>query len=289
MRSLRVACAAASGRQAYRRRSTASATSSAPAQNPDRNCWRDRISKARTSRAGSMGRLASSMRSKPPASSIRIRTSTAPSKSQRGATRKAISAVPRQQVLCRRRHRGGHRRRARPQQRPRPCATPCARPGLPAGRASRPNAGGTSDISRRISSKARRLKAAPQHRRRHLHRRHLAIPDHFHRRAKSCRHDPDGRSQGCRPGAGQSFAWLSTIGFPRACGPRTVWTTGRITLDPGAPSIIPGSAEMLFQIRDDDPDVIDAWRICCETWRRRSAHKAAAASRWSAFAPAPLP
>ena len=44
--------------------------------------------------------------------------------------------------------------------------------------------------------------------------------------------------------------------FPAACGPRTVWTTGRITLDPGAPSIIPGSAEMLFQIRDDDPDVI---------------------------------
>lgn len=45
--------------------------------------------------------------------------------------------------------------------------------------------------------------------------------------------------------------------FPDICGPRTVWTTGRITLDPGAPSIIPGHAEMLFQIRDDDPAVID--------------------------------
>lgn len=44
--------------------------------------------------------------------------------------------------------------------------------------------------------------------------------------------------------------------FPAACGPRTVWTTGRLTLDPGAPSIIPGAAEMLFQIRDDDPAVI---------------------------------
>ncbi|WP_108519505.1 Zn-dependent hydrolase [Bradyrhizobium algeriense] len=44
--------------------------------------------------------------------------------------------------------------------------------------------------------------------------------------------------------------------FPAACGPRTVWTTGRIRLDPGAPSIIPGAAEMLFQIRDDDPAVI---------------------------------
>src|SRR3954451_5312465 len=44
--------------------------------------------------------------------------------------------------------------------------------------------------------------------------------------------------------------------FPALCGPRTVWTTGRITLDPGAPSIIPGAAEMLFQIRDDNPDVV---------------------------------
>ncbi|HEY8337752.1 MAG TPA: Zn-dependent hydrolase [Tardiphaga sp.] len=44
--------------------------------------------------------------------------------------------------------------------------------------------------------------------------------------------------------------------FLAQCGPRTVWTTGRITLEPGAPSIIPGRAEMLFQIRDDDPAVI---------------------------------
>jgi beta-ureidopropionase / N-carbamoyl-L-amino-acid hydrolase len=45
--------------------------------------------------------------------------------------------------------------------------------------------------------------------------------------------------------------------FPGLCGPRTVWTTGRITLDPGAPSIIPGVAEMLFQMRDDDPGIIE--------------------------------
>ena len=44
--------------------------------------------------------------------------------------------------------------------------------------------------------------------------------------------------------------------FRGVAGPRTVWTTGRITLDPGAPSIIPGHAEMLFQMRDDDPSVI---------------------------------
>lgn len=44
--------------------------------------------------------------------------------------------------------------------------------------------------------------------------------------------------------------------FPKVCGPRTVWTTGRITLDPGAPSIIPGKAEVLFQIRDDNPETL---------------------------------
>ena len=45
--------------------------------------------------------------------------------------------------------------------------------------------------------------------------------------------------------------------FPKICGPRTVWTTGRIALDPGAPSIIPGQAEMLFQMRDADAAVIE--------------------------------
>lgn len=46
--------------------------------------------------------------------------------------------------------------------------------------------------------------------------------------------------------------------FPRICGPRSTWTTGRIILDPGAPSIIPGEATMLFQFRD----------IAMETLRR---------------------
>jgi beta-ureidopropionase / N-carbamoyl-L-amino-acid hydrolase len=45
--------------------------------------------------------------------------------------------------------------------------------------------------------------------------------------------------------------------FPGICGPRTVWTTGHIALDPGAPSIIPGRAAMLFQMRDADADVIE--------------------------------
>ncbi len=45
--------------------------------------------------------------------------------------------------------------------------------------------------------------------------------------------------------------------FPQIAGPRTVWTVGRITLEPGAPSIVPGRAEMLFQFRDTDPAVLD--------------------------------
>src|SRR3954462_6892385 len=53
--------------------------------------------------------------------------------------------------------------------------------------------------------------------------------------------------------------------FPMLSAPRTVWTTGRITLDPGAPSIIPGAAEMLFQIRDEDPRMIARLEDCLRT------------------------
>jgi N-carbamoyl-L-amino-acid hydrolase len=41
--------------------------------------------------------------------------------------------------------------------------------------------------------------------------------------------------------------------FPAVAGPRSVWTTGRIRLEPGAASIVPGGAEMMFQFRDADP------------------------------------
>ncbi len=44
--------------------------------------------------------------------------------------------------------------------------------------------------------------------------------------------------------------------FPQVAAERTVWTTGRITLDPGAPSIIPGKADVLFQIRDADLETL---------------------------------
>lgn len=51
------------------------------------------------------------------------------------------------------------------------------------------------------------------------------------------------------------LAWLDAE-FPRHCGERTVWTAGRIALDPGAPSIIPGRAEVLFQFRDLSTEVL---------------------------------
>ena len=44
--------------------------------------------------------------------------------------------------------------------------------------------------------------------------------------------------------------------FPDVAGQRTVWTVGRMTLDPGAPSIIPGEATMLLQIRDEDEQAV---------------------------------
>ncbi len=114
-----------------------------------------------------------------------------------------FGSLPRQPVLRRRCHRGGDRRRARPQQREnharRPARRRSCRPAPRAGR-TRP--------AYRISRGAYRARPdagerRPCDRRRHLDRRHLAIPDHLHRRAKSCRHHPDGRAQGCRPGAGE--------------------------------------------------------------------------------------
>jgi beta-ureidopropionase / N-carbamoyl-L-amino-acid hydrolase len=45
--------------------------------------------------------------------------------------------------------------------------------------------------------------------------------------------------------------------FPRIAGERSTWTTGRISLHPGAPSIIPGTAEVLFQFRDVSVAVLE--------------------------------
>jgi N-carbamoyl-L-amino-acid hydrolase len=52
--------------------------------------------------------------------------------------------------------------------------------------------------------------------------------------------------------------------FPKVAGKRSVWTTGRILLEPGAPSIVPGGAEMLFQFRDADPARLQAMEQALE-------------------------
>ncbi len=44
--------------------------------------------------------------------------------------------------------------------------------------------------------------------------------------------------------------------FPEVAGPRTVWTIGKITLDPGAPNIVPGAADVVFHFRDADPALL---------------------------------
>ena len=51
---------------------------------------------------------------------------------------------------------------------------------------------------------------------------------------------------------------LATIDerFPKVVGPRSVWTTGRISLFPGDPSVIPGRTEVLFQFRDTEDETL---------------------------------
>jgi N-carbamoyl-L-amino-acid hydrolase len=48
--------------------------------------------------------------------------------------------------------------------------------------------------------------------------------------------------------------------FATLAGPRTVWTIGRMLLDPNAPSIVPGCAEMQVQFRDLDPAILARFR-----------------------------
>lgn len=79
--------------------------------------------------------------------------------------------------------------------------------------------------------------------------------------------------------------------FPQAAGPRTVWTTGRITLDPGGPSIIPGRAEALFQLRDADPKVLERLHALLEELvaeANRDSRCPAALERLSASTPAAM-
>ncbi|MBV8779363.1 MAG: hydantoinase/carbamoylase family amidase [Alphaproteobacteria bacterium] len=48
--------------------------------------------------------------------------------------------------------------------------------------------------------------------------------------------------------------------FAQIAGPRTVWTIGRMLVDPNAPSVVPGRAEMQVQARDIDTAVLARYR-----------------------------
>lgn len=47
--------------------------------------------------------------------------------------------------------------------------------------------------------------------------------------------------------------------FPAVSGPRSVWTVGKMSIEPGAPAIVPGRAEMILQFRDADFKVLQAF------------------------------
>ena len=60
------------------------------------------------------------------------------------------------------------------------------------------------------------------------------------------------------------------IEFPRICGERSVWTTGRIVLHPNLAQIIPGRAELYFSYRDLAPDIMTRMEECLQAVIRES-------------------
>jgi beta-ureidopropionase / N-carbamoyl-L-amino-acid hydrolase len=47
--------------------------------------------------------------------------------------------------------------------------------------------------------------------------------------------------------------------FPTISGPSSVWTVGKLSIEPGAPAIIPGRAEMTLQFRDAEVAVLNGF------------------------------
>lgn len=47
--------------------------------------------------------------------------------------------------------------------------------------------------------------------------------------------------------------------FPAIAGPRSVWTVGKMSIEPNAPAIVPGRAEMVLQFRDADIKILQAF------------------------------
>jgi N-carbamoyl-L-amino-acid hydrolase len=72
--------------------------------------------------------------------------------------------------------------------------------------------------------------------------------------------------------------------FPEVAGARSVWTMGRVEVHPGAPSIVPGRAELELQFRDASTEVLDAFeaiteRLVAEISARREVEIAARPAR----------
>ncbi len=63
------------------------------------------------------------------------------------------------------------------------------------------------------------------------------------------------------------------IEFPRVCGERSVWTTGRILVEPNQPMIIPGRCELSFSFRDLSETVMDRMEACLRALVRESVRR----------------
>ena len=77
--------------------------------------------------------------------------------------------------------------------------------------------------------------------------------------------------------------------FPEHAGERSVWTIGRITLDPGVPSIVPGGAEMHLQFRDQDVAVLDRLEAQARALVAEAAARGRAEVRMTEFGKRSLP
>ena len=75
----------------------------------------------------------------------------------------------------------------------------------------------------------------------------------------------------------QGYVALATAvnaAFAEMAGPRTVWTLGRVVVEPNAPSVVPGAASFTVQMRDPDAGLLDALAA-----RSRALAEATAAER----------
>ena len=65
---------------------------------------------------------------------------------------------------------------------------------------------------------------------------------------------------GAGGGAVVTFMWSSLLRFPSAFAfARSVWTMGRVRIEPNAASIVPGYAELDLQFRDPEDGPLDAF------------------------------